>query len=94
MKQVVACFAFKERTEHLNYYGVEPKQVSLFTCKFTPVSQSDAKSDEQREEFTRFWNASPSGEINLGTVNEEAANFFKLGRCYRVTFEEIPEPAK
>lgn len=91
--QVVACFAFRERTEHLNYFGTKPEKQTLFTCKFNPVSQSDGRTDAQRAEFTKFWNASPSGEITLGTVNEEAARFFKLGRSYRVTFELIPDDA-
>ena len=35
---------------------------------------------------TKFWQASPSGEIKLGTVNAEAAAQFVLGGEYYVDF--------
>lgn len=38
------------------------------------------------EENKLFFEASPSGEIKLGTVNEAAARQFELGKAYYVDF--------
>lgn len=41
-------------------------------------------------ENERFFAATPSGEIKLGTVNAEAAAQFELNGEYYVTFEKAP----
>lgn len=41
---------------------------------------------DPNHENTKFWNASPSGEIKLGTVNPEAWSQFELGKEYYVDF--------
>lgn len=38
------------------------------------------------DENTKFWQATPSGEIKLGTVNAEAAAAFELEGEYYVEF--------
>lgn len=43
------------------------------------------------EENKSFYAATPSGEITLGTVNENAANAFEPGKDYYVTFEEAAQ---
>lgn len=61
-----------ERTK--GYNGKE-----LSTIKLNPVTSG---SDENK----KFYDASPCGNIHLGTVNPEAANQFELGKEYYVDF--------
>jgi hypothetical protein len=49
------------------------------TIKLMPVTSG---SDENKS----FYAATPSGTIELGTVNEEAAKQFELGKAYYVDF--------
>jgi hypothetical protein len=44
-----------------------------------------ANSDPAHEN-SKFWAATPSGTIELGTINEEAAAIFELGKEYYVDF--------
>jgi hypothetical protein len=55
----------------------------LSTIKMSPVYDSNPDSDN-----ARFFAATPSGTIELGTVNPEAADQFKIGKDYLITFEE------
>jgi hypothetical protein len=41
---------------------------------------------DPNHENTKFWEASPSGEIKLGTVNEAAWSQFELGKEYYIDF--------
>ena len=41
---------------------------------------------DPEHENTKFWNASPSGRIELGTVNPEAWEAFVLGKSYFIDF--------
>lgn len=56
----------------------------LRTLIFQPVY---GNSDPEHEN-TKFFNATPSGEIKLGTVNPEAWKFFDLDEEYLLTFEK------
>jgi hypothetical protein len=49
------------------------------TIKLTPVVGGS-------EENEAFYEATPSGSIDLMTVNEEAAKNFELGKSYYVDF--------
>ena len=49
------------------------------TNKLLPVTSGS-------EENKAFFEASPSGSIELGTVNEEAAKVFELGKEYYIDF--------
>lgn len=58
--------------------------LELKTLFFQPVyGNGDAN-----HENTKFFNATPTGEIKLGVVNPEASAYFKLGHEYILTFEE------
>lgn len=57
-----------------------PKE--LCTVEMRPVTPS---SDEE-EENKKFWEATPSGSLELGCINPEAAEFFKLGEEYYLDF--------
>lgn len=56
--------------------------VEMRTLEFTPVYANNDPTHEN----TKFWNASPSGKIELGTVNPEAWKDFELGKEYYVDF--------
>jgi hypothetical protein len=58
------------------------EEKELRTLVLSPVY---ANGDPNHEN-TRFWNASPSGEIKLGTVNPEAWGQFELGKEYYIDF--------
>ena len=52
------------------------------TIKLSPVYGNG----DPEHENTKFWQASPSGSIELGTVNEAAARQFELGKEYYIDF--------
>jgi hypothetical protein len=54
----------------------------LRTLKFAPVYHNGDPDHEN----TKFWDASPTGEIKLGTVNPDAWAMFELGKEYYVDF--------
>ncbi len=58
------------------------------TIKLSPVY---GHSDPNHEN-TKFWQATPSGEISLGTVNITAAEQFTLGTEFYVDFTVAPIP--
>lgn len=41
---------------------------------------------DPNHENTKFWSATPSGEITLGVIPKPAADFFELGKEYYVDF--------
>lgn len=65
------------------YISDPPKEKR--TLNFTPVM-----SDDKNPENKAFWEASPSGSIQLGTVNPGAWEQFELGKSYYVDFSEAP----
>ena len=59
-----------------------PVQVEKRTLNFTPVMGSG--SDENKA----FWDATPSGSLQLGVVNQAAWKMFQLGKSYYLDFSE------
>ena len=55
-------------------------------CEVRTVVLSPVFSDDPNSENHRFWKASPSGKIELGCANLEAAAMFELGKEYYVDF--------
>jgi len=43
-------------------------------------------SDKPESENKKFWDATPTGEIRLGTVNPAAWEQFEIGKEYYVDF--------
>lgn len=71
--KVRAKFRVSEVTEHA--YGNQ----LMKTIKLVPV----LKDADPESENSKFWAASPNGEIRLGTINLVAANEFTINReCY------------
>ncbi len=58
------------------------QQVELRTLEFSPVYANN----DPKHENSKFWDASPSGKIELGTVNPEAWSQFELGEEYYIDF--------
>jgi hypothetical protein len=56
----------------------------LRTLVFNPVYANN----DPNHEITKSWDASPSGEIKLGTVNPDAWSYFAIGKEYYVNFTE------
>jgi len=52
------------------------------TLKFSPVFPNN----DPVHENNRFWDASPSGRLELGCINPEAWSQFELGREYYIDF--------
>lgn len=61
----------------------EYETAELRTIVLQPVY---AVNGDPNHENSRFWAASPSGEIKLGTINQSAWEAFVLGGEYYVDF--------
>lgn len=72
---VRAKFQVTSITEHA--YGDR----RMKTIKMQPVFSSEEGSENKR-----FWEASPNGEIRLGTINMDAAAQFELNGEYYIDF--------
>lgn len=64
----------------------EPTEIQ--TIILNPVYSPDPASENHQ-----FWQASPSGEIRLGTINPAAWEAFALDQEYYVTFTPVEKPA-
>src|SRR5260221_13335708 len=71
-----------EKGEHIKVDGKYVyDQVEKRTLNFTPVY-----SNEPGSENKAFWDATPSGSVQLGVVNQEAWKHFELGKKYYLAF--------
>lgn len=66
---------------------VRSEKQEMRTIYMAPVYSEDPNSENKK-----FWDASPSGEIKLGTVNPAAWKEFELDAEYRLTFEKVAPP--
>lgn len=64
------------------YYSDNMENVEIRTLVMSPVYGNGDPAHEN----TKFWNASPSGKLELGTVNPEAWRHFELGKEYYIDF--------
>jgi len=62
--------------------GYEYEPCEMRTIRMSPVYGNG----DPNHENTKFWNASPSGSLELGCVNLEAAERFELDREYYLDF--------
>lgn len=60
----------------------KPTPIEMRSLRFNPVYGNG----DPNHENTKFWKASPSGEIKLGTVNPSAWAAFEMGREYYIDF--------
>lgn len=75
LHSVRAKFKVQDITKHL--YGNK----LMYTVHMTPVY-----SQTEGSENKAFWDASPSGDLKLGTINERAAEYFVVGEEYYLDF--------
>jgi hypothetical protein len=79
-----------ERLQHTRYKpGEESKpqmERELETVELQTIAMAPVYSQDPNAENKRFWEASPSGEIKLGTVSPAAWQEFELGAEYYVDF--------
>lgn len=73
---VRAKFKVSEITKHA--YGNQLME----TVKLQPVY----KSSDSEDENSKFWAATPNGEIWLGTINMHAAEYFEINGEYYIDF--------
>ncbi len=79
--RVRAKFKVNEITEHA--YGNQ----LMKTVKLQPVF----KDADPESENSKFWAASPNGEIRLGTINMDAAAQFAINaECYVIFDFDVP----
>ena len=55
-------------------------------CELHTIVLQPVYSNDPEHENAKFWAASPSGEIKLGTINPEAWQAFELGGEYYIDF--------
>jgi len=65
------------KTDYSKTTSVEKRSL-----KFSPVFHNGIPGHEN----TKFWEASPSGQLVLGTINPEAWNKFEIGKEYYLDF--------
>lgn len=58
------------------------EEVEMRTVVMSPVYGNG----DPHHENTKFWNATPSGEVKLGTINPEAWGYFEIGKEYYLEF--------
>jgi hypothetical protein len=86
---VRAKFRLNSWTEELHSTGthvdgkyVPGPPVPKRTLNFTAVYGNG----DPNHENTKFWNASPSGSMQLGCINQEAWKQFEIGKEYYLDF--------
>ena len=65
------------------------ERCELWTVTLNPVYGNN----DPHHENSKFWDASPSGSMILGTVNEGAVSYFELGEEYYLDFTRCKEIA-
>lgn len=88
--QRVECSQIQKRKADAPSTSYQPKDyedIEMRTVILVPVYGNG----DPNHENTKFWDATPTGEIKLGTVNPSAWQYFKLGGEYLITFEEAPQ---
>jgi hypothetical protein len=60
----------------------------LFTIEMCPVYGNG----DPNHENTKFWQYTPSGKMEMGTINPDAAAQFTLGREFYLDFTPVESP--
>ena len=83
VQKIEASLSMRETGEKNEHNRPVYAHAEMRTIKLSPV-YSDVPGSENKA----FWAASPSGSIELGTINQQAWEAFELGGEYYVTFEK------
>jgi len=65
-----------------------PESVEMRSVKFAPVYANN----DPKHENSKFWNYTPMGSIDLGTINPGAWQHFEIGKEYYVDFSPATAP--
>jgi hypothetical protein len=68
-----------ERCQQMTYIDGKCLSMEVQTIKMSPVSSGS-------EENKQFFALTPTGILELGTVNADAAKQFELGKSYYIDF--------
>jgi hypothetical protein len=79
-RSVINTFPHKKEDGQIGHSRPEPTELRLL--KFSPVYANN----DPKHENSNFWQHSPTGSIELGTVNKAAWEQFELGKEYYVDF--------
>jgi hypothetical protein len=71
-----------DKNEQRDGKWVKVGNVERRTLNFTPVYGNG----DPNHENTKFWDASPSGSLQLGCINPEAYSQFEIGKEYYLDF--------
>ena len=71
------------RQHNRGWSGTPPSETH--TVHFMPVSGNDS------EENRKFWEATPSGKVEIGCAKAETAGLFELGKDYYLDFTPADE---
>lgn len=63
----------------------KPIKEEMRTLNFTPVGAGPGASEEDK----MFWRSSPSGSLQMGTVNKAAWEYFELEQDYYLDFTKV-----
>lgn len=91
--KVIAKFKVDEFKSTLQRKQIDPKggwdTNNLETVEMRTIIMSPVYGNgDPNHENTKFWNASPAGRLELGTINQEAWCHFELGQEYYIIFEK------
>jgi hypothetical protein len=75
---------------HDNSGVADPEKQSTARIKLGAVWEGTTEAQQQSENAI-FGKWSPSGAIEISIMNPPAAEFFKAGKKYYVTFTEAPD---
>lgn len=91
MDNVKCAVVVSQITEHPNWWKRQsPYKGNAKTIHLGGVMADDKTlPPELQEEARKFYDASPSIDFKLGTVNPSAASFFEVEGIYEVTFRRI-----
>lgn len=91
MDQVRCAVIVNQITEHPNWWKRQSSyKGNAKTIHLGGVSSDDRSiPEEMRPDMKAFYDASPSIDFKLGTVNPNAASFFEIEGIYEVTFRKI-----
>lgn len=71
------------------WVGQEDGQPVYEDKEIVNISMAPVTSSVDNEENSKFFASTPSGNINLGTVNMDAANEFVIGQDYYLDFTAV-----
>lgn len=82
----ILSFKYPDKTKegHANYSL--PEEIEVQTIKMRPVGKDS-------EENKVFWDATPSGTLELQTINPKAWRYFELGQEFYIDFKPVPPPS-